>query len=309
MFDTVAIVGIGLIGGSLGLALRERGLARHVLGIPRRGATLDEALSVGAIDSGSLSLATVSDAELVILAPPVLAIPPLVEGMAPYLRPGTLVTDVGSTKGALMRRLSLSLPEHADLVGGHPMAGSERGGVLAARADLFEGAIYVLTRAPRTRPESVERLEELARRLGATPVEMDPDLHDDAVARISHLPHVVAAALAEATGMGYLPIEVLRLLVAGGFKSTTRIAASPPEMWRDICLTNRDAILTGLNDFEEALARFREALEEGSADGLLDAFTRGKSVRDTLAPPEEGPPPRPETLLDPRPGGRSPDPA
>jgi prephenate dehydrogenase len=282
----VAIVGVGLIGGSLGMALRERGLARRVLGIPRREETVREALSVGAIDEGTLDLTRASEAELVVLAPPVLTIPPLVEVLAPHLRPGAVVTDVGSTKGALMRGLAPIIPEHADLVGGHPMAGSEKGGVLAGRADLFEGAIYVLTRALRTRAESLDRLAELARRLGAVPVEMDPDLHDDAVARISHLPHVVAAALAEAAGAGELPAEVLRLLVAGGFKSTTRIAASPPEMWRDICLTNRDAILAALGDFEAALGAFRQALEQESSEGLVAAFERGKRERDHLAPPE-----------------------
>lgn len=285
MFQTVAIVGVGLIGGSLGIALRERGLASRVLGIPRREATISEALSVGAIDEGTLDLHRVAEAELVVLAPPVLTIPPLVEAMAPYLRPGAIVTDVGSTKGALMRELANLVPTHADLVGGHPMAGSEQGGVLASRGDLFEGSVYVLTRTTRTQSHNVERLAALARALGATPVEMDSDLHDDAVARISHLPHVVAAALAEATGESALSQDVLRLLVAGGFKSTTRIASSPPEMWRDICLTNRDAILAALSDFEGALAHFRRALEADDGGELLEAFARGKRVRDSLVPP------------------------
>jgi prephenate dehydrogenase len=286
MFETVAIVGIGLIGGSLGMALRERKLAQRVLGIPRREETVGEALEVGAVDEGTLDLARVSDAELVVLAPPVLAMPPLLEAMAPHLRPGALVTDVGSTKGVLMRSLLPLIPPDVDLVGGHPMAGSERGGVLAGHPDLFEGAVYILTRTPRSRPENVDRLARLIRLLGATPVEMDPDLHDDSVARISHLPHVVAAALAEAADAGAVPADVLRLLVAGGFKSTTRIAASPPEMWRDICLTNREAILAALSDFEAALSRFRAALEEDSATGLLDGFQRGKCARDFLVPPE-----------------------
>lgn len=285
MFDTVAIVGIGLIGGSLGMALRRRGLAREVLGIPRRRQTIEEALAVGAIDRGDLDLAAVRAAELVVLAPPVLTIPPLVEAMAPHLRPGAVVTDVGSTKGVLMRRLQPLLPAHADLVGGHPMAGSERGGVLAAREDLFEGAIWVLSRTPRTRAENLERLAELARRVGATPVEMDPDRHDEAVARISHLPHVVAAGLAEAAGAGPVPTELLRLLAAGGFRSTTRIASSPPEMWRDICLTNPGAILASLGDFEAALGRFRQALEAGDGDALLECFARGKQARDSVIPP------------------------
>lgn len=285
MFQTVAIVGVGLIGGSLGIALRERHLAARVIGIARREATINEALSVGALDEGSLDLRAVAEAELVVLAPPVLSIPPLVEAMAPYLREGAVVTDVGSTKGALLRELSLLVPAHADLVGGHPMAGSEQGGVLASRGDLFEGSVYVLTRAPRTRPENVERLARMARALGANPVELEADLHDDAVARISHLPHVVAAALAESTGESALSQEVLRLLVAGGFKSTTRIASSPPEMWRDICLTNRDAILAALTDFEGALAQFRRALEADDGEALLDAFARGKNARDSLVPP------------------------
>lgn len=285
MYETVAIVGIGLIGGSLGMALRERRLARRVVGIPRRPATIDEALAIGAIDAGTLELSAVAEAELVVLAPPVLAIPPLVEEMAPYLRPGAVVTDVGSTKGVLMERLHALLPAGVDLIGGHPMAGSEQGGVLAGKADLFERAIWVLTRTPRTRPENLERLEQLVRALGAKPVHLEPELHDHAVARISHLPHVAAAALAEAAGQGTVPAEVLQLLVAGGFRSTTRIAASPPEVWRDICLTNRDAILAALGDLEASLSRFRAALEAESPSGLLDAFTEGKTARDSLVPP------------------------
>lgn len=284
MFRCVAIVGVGLIGGSLGMALRARRLAGRVLGIPRRQETIDEAVQVGAIDEGTLDLSRVREADLVVLAPPVLTIPPLVEAMSPYLQPGALVTDVGSTKAELLRCLEPMLPPEVDLVGGHPMAGSERGGVTAGRADLFEGAVWVLTRSARSSAGSVQALSQLVRQLGATPVQMDAAPHDDAVARISHLPHVVAAALAEAAAAGSVPEETLRLLVAGGFKSTTRIAASPPEMWRDICLTNREAILAALDDFERCLAQFREALTTNSPDGLLEAFSRGKTVRDSLVP-------------------------
>ena len=285
MFDTVAIAGVGLIGGSLGMALRERGLARRVIGLARRDATIAEALSVGAIDEGSLEPEAVREAELVVLAPPVLTIPPLVEALAPHLAPGAIVTDVGSTKAALMRCLEELVPPHADIVGGHPMAGSERGGVLAGRADLFEGAIWVLTRSPRTRPESLVRLTRLVQALGARPVEMEPELHDDAVARISHLPHVVAAALASAACAGEIESELLRLLVAGGFRDTTRIASSPPEMWRDICLTNRDAILAALSDLEGSLGAFRAALEGQDGAALYEAFAHGKEARDLLLPP------------------------
>lgn len=287
MFDTVAIAGMGLIGGSLGMALRRRGLAKRVVGIVRREATIDEALLMGAVDAATLDTAEgVAGADLVVLAAPVLAFERMTQEMAPHLKPGALVTDVGSTKAELTNLVSSLLPDHADFIGGHPMAGSEKGGVLAAREYLFEGAVWVLTRAERSRPENIARLAALARALGSTPVEMEPSLHDDAVARISHLPHVVAAALAEAADQGAVPSEVLRMLVAGGFKSTTRIASSPPEMWRDICLTNRQAVLASLSDFEAALARFRAALEQENAAEVLDAFARGKEARDLLAPPE-----------------------
>lgn len=285
LFDTVAIVGVGLIGGSLGMALRRRGLARQVIGIARREATLAEAFSVGAIDDGSLDLTAVAPAELVVLGAPVLSVPPLVEALAPYLRSGALVTDVGSTKATLLAETAARLPERVELIGGHPMAGSERDGVLAGREDLFEGAVWVVTPTGRCRPESVARLEELVRRVGARPVTLEPAPHDEAVARISHLPHVAAAAMASAAADSAVPAETLALLVAGGFRDTTRIAASSPVMWRDICLTNRDAVLAGLTDLEQRLAGFREALETENSQALLDFFEAGRTARQALVPP------------------------
>ena len=256
-----------------------------MLGFARRQATIEEAGALGAIDAGSLKFDAIAEADLVVLCAPVLALAPLCAAMMPHLRPGALVTDVGSTKAALVERLDALLPAGVDLVGGHPMAGSERVGVSAASETLFEGATWVLTRASRTQDASVERLAQLVRALGATPVEMDPRQHDAAVARISHLPHIAAAALAAAAVQGGVPEEVLRLLVAGGFKSTTRIAASSPEMWRDICLDNREAILAALTDYETALAVFRAALAAGDSEALLERFAKGKKARDGLAPP------------------------
>lgn len=285
LFDTVAIVGVGLIGGSLGMALRRRGLARRVIGIVRRDATLAEALSVGALDAGSLDPATVAPADLVVLAAPVLSVPPLVKLLAPYLRPGALVTDVGSTKATLLADTAALLPPGVELVGGHPMAGSERDGVLAGREDLFEGAVWVVTPTDRCRPESVARLEELVRRLGARPVTLEPAPHDEAVARISHLPHVAAAAMASAAADSGVPAETLALLVAGGFRDTTRIAASSPVMWRDICLTNRDEVLAGMTDLECRLTGFRTALEAADPEALLAFFEAGRAAREALVPP------------------------
>ena len=286
LFDTVAIVGVGLIGGSLGMAFRERGLARRVVGIARREETVREALAVGAADEVTLNLAAgVANADLVVLCAPVLSCVAVAEAMAPALRPGTLVTDVGSTKQQLLARLGEVLPSTVRLVGGHPMAGSEQGGVAAARGDLFERAIYVLTETETSLAVDQERLTRLVCGLGAVPVQLDPETHDAAVARISHLPHVVAAALAASMEGAAVPVDLLRVLIAGGFRDTTRIAASPPELWRDICVTNRAAIVDALQHFETALSAFRTALEQDDADALVAAFTAGKTQRDLLVPP------------------------
>jgi prephenate dehydrogenase len=285
-FETVAIVGIGLLGGSLGLALRERQRARHVIAVARRPETVRRALELGAADAGITDPGIgVLTADLVVLCTPVLTMPALVERFADSLKPGAVVTDVGSTKAVLCRELPLRLGPENPFVGGHPMAGSEQTGVEAARADLFVDATYLLTPTAETPNHASDRLERWVRGLGARPVRLDPEVHDRAVAGISHLPHVVAAALASAvaseTGVNR---ERLRQLIAGGFKSTTRIAASSPEMWRDICLTNRDALLETLKEFETELALFRRALEDRDGDSLLEAFERARDGRNDLVP-------------------------
>jgi prephenate dehydrogenase len=288
-FETVALVGVGLLGGSLGLALRERGLARRVMAVARRPETVRQALALGVADEGSSDLdAGAAGADLVVLCVPVLSMPALVERMAPHLRPGAVVTDVGSTKSVLVRELPRRLRPENPYVGGHPMAGSEKTGVEAARADLFEGARYLLTPDADTPEETVERLERWVARLGAVPVRLDPAVHDRAVAGISHLPHVAAAALASAVRAegtaGSREIEILQQLIAGGFRSTTRIAASSPEMWRDICLTNREAVLEALRLFGAELELFARALQAEDGPALLSAFERARRAHADLVP-------------------------
>jgi prephenate dehydrogenase len=292
-FETVALVGMGLMGGSLGLALRERRLARRVVAVARRPETVRRALELGAADEGcSEPEQGVAAADLVVLCTPVLTIPALVERIAPHLKPGAVVTDVGSTKAVLVRELPQRLRRDTPYVGGHPMAGSEHTGVDAARADLFLGASYLLTPTAETPEDAVVRLERWISALGAIPIRIEPEAHDRAVAGISHLPHVVAAALAAAVGC---PVpednsdlsgerETLRRLIAGGFRSTTRIAASSPEMWRDICLTNCDAVLEALRLFEAELALFARALEDRDAGALFRAFERARAAREDLVP-------------------------
>jgi prephenate dehydrogenase len=276
----VAIVGVGLIGGSIGLALRERGLARRVIGVARREETVRAAMERGAIDEGTLDAREgVASADLVVLCTPVLTIPPLAERIAERLWPGTIVTDVGSTKEYLSREVSRRLPPGCPFVGGHPMAGSEKGGVEAARADLFEGATWVLC------PGELDPLARLASwvlALGARPICMEAEAHDRVVAAISHLPHVAAAALVNAVVAGGEERDVLRTFIAGGFTSTSRIASSPPELWRDICLTNRESVLATLGHFRAALARFEEALRREDAAGLLAAFADAREAREEL---------------------------
>jgi prephenate dehydrogenase len=300
LFPHVAIVGVGLIGGSIGLALRERGLARRVTGVVRREATACKARARGAVDEATRDVREgVADADLVILCAPVLTIPSLAETCAGALRPGTVVTDVGSTKAVLLREVTRRLPPGCPFVGGHPMAGSERGGVEAARADLFEGATWVLcdhlTPPPcpplrfgegvggRGQPTpALERLAAWVTALGAVPVTMDAETHDQVVAAISHLPHVAAAALVNAVAASGLDRAVLRTFIAGGFTSTSRIASSPPELWRDICLTNRSAVLEALALHRRALERFEAALEREDGEALLAAFGDARAAREDL---------------------------
>lgn len=277
-FERVCIAGLGLLGGSLGMALRERRLAGRVVGVARREATVDAAMSLGAVDEATRDLrAGAAGADLLVVAVPVLATVDLIAEAAGVLAPGAIVTDVGSTKGHLERAVPPLLPPGVVFVGGHPMAGSERTGIEVARADLFEGATYVITRPPETPPEAAARVAALARDVGAVPLEMEADRHDEAVARISHLPHVAAAALATAAARG--DRKFLARLAAGGFRDTTRIAASSPEMWRDICLTNRDPLLAALADLETDLAAFRRAVEEGDPAALEALFAAGRRAR------------------------------
>jgi prephenate dehydrogenase len=290
MFGTVAIVGVGLLGGSLGMALR--GLARHrngsriadrVIGIARRPSTIQEALQIGALDEGGLDLAAAAGADLVVVATPVLSMAPLFRALAPHLTDGALVTDVGSTKAALMEQLPSLLPPGVHFVGSHPMAGSEKGGVLQSDPDLYVGARWVVTRSGTTSDEAVARVWALAEAVGSEPLALDPREHDEIVARTSHLPHIAASALAAAAAAGGIDTNQLGALAAGGFRDSTRIAAASPEMWRDICITNRAPLLAALRDLQLRLSEFETALVNGDGDSLLRSFECGQEGRRQIA--------------------------
>jgi prephenate dehydrogenase len=282
-YDTVAIVGVGLIGGSIGLALRERKLARKILGIGRRQTSLDAARKIGAIHHGVTNLAAgAAEAQLLIVATPVDTIAKRVLQAAAAAPPGSLITDAGSTKGAIVSTVDAALAGRRSgprFVGSHPLAGDHRTGAEHARADLFDGRAVVITPTDATRPAAVTAVSGLWQSLGANVISMTPAKHDAALAVTSHLPHLVAAGLAVAT-----PSEFLHL-TASGWRDMTRIAGADPKLWQPIFAANRAGVLDALDVLSQTIGNLREALEQGDNESLisiLEAAARKKRDRDAL---------------------------
>ncbi len=268
MFSRVAVLGIGLIGGSFALALKQRGLARHIVGVARREETLRAALEAGLCDEAtSDSTEAARGADLVFLASPVGALPNLCAQIAPFLAPGCLVTDGGSTKARVVEACE-PLFDGAHFVGGHPIAGSAASGPLAARADLFEGATWILTPTPRTEPKALGSLRELVEMLGAKPLLMAPRAHDELLAVSSHLPHLTASALVQTFLKSKAQAPQIVELVAGGWRDSTRVAAGSAEMWRDICLDNAPSIERALDELVRELEKLRGLVEARDGDAL-----------------------------------------
>ncbi len=276
--DTVAILGIGLIGGSYGLAMKARGLARRIVGVARRETTLRDALEVGAADEvTSEAREAVREADLVILCTPVGSIADMAQHIVPALKRDAVVTDAGSTKAGIVRDCEAILGGR--FIGGHPMAGSHETGVRFARADLFEGATYALTPTPQTDRNALETVRTLAERLGSRTLILDAPTHDELVAFTSHLPHVVSFALANAVAAKQNQNPLAAQLAASGFRDTTRLAASDPQLWTDICLANRDAVLTAIAEFERQLRALKSALADGDAEGFTSALQAANEGR------------------------------
>jgi prephenate dehydrogenase len=263
VFERVAVLGLGLLGGSVARAAKETGAAGWVVGATRRRNVLEAALEQGIVDAIGTPEEAVSDADLVLLATPVFAMAETVRKVAPHLREGSLVTDVGSVKAVLHETLPGLLARGARYIGSHPMAGSHERGFDNARADLFRGAPCIVTETAAT-PER-DRLCDFWRALGARIVLRDPVEHDVEVAWMSHVPHVVAYAFAESLG-GAPPAA--REVAGAGFRDFTRIARSEPEMWGDILTANRKALSAPLQAAGEALARIGRAIEANDADKL-----------------------------------------
>lgn len=282
----IAILGVGLIGGSLGLVWRSRGTELTVVGYDRPE-VLEEALRRGAIDEGASDVAeAVHGADLVVLALPLATILRLLEEIAPHLRPGAVVTDVGSVKAPVMAQAREVLAPENPFVGGHPMAGSERSGVAHADAFLFENATYVLCppegTAAEALPETHPDLVALVRATGAQVLLLEAARHDRIAAFVSHLPQLLAVLLMNLAAEANEEDDAFLRLAAGGFRDMTRIASSPFRMWGDILIGNEGPILDTLAGFAAALQRVRNRLAEEDLDALEGAFTRARTVRDTI---------------------------
>lgn len=280
----LVVCGVGLIGGSFALALRRAGAVERIVGIGRRREVLERACALGVIDEIAEGWADALDgADLVLLAAPVGQTDAILAAMAPHLRPGTVVTDAGSTKrdvvAALRSHLGGAL---ADVVPAHPIAGAEKSGVEAAFAELYMGRKVVLTPLPESRPEAVQKVRDAWEACGANVVGMTPQEHDRVFAAVSHLPHLLAFGLVDdLAGRSNAPL--LFSHAASGFRDFTRIAGSHPEMWRDICVANRVALLEELDAYLGELARLRMMLVEGDGDGLEAVFERARRARNAWA--------------------------
>ena len=275
--EHTTLVGVGLIGGSLGLALKQRGLAGEVVGVGYRDSTLKLAQERGAIDRWTLDLAEgVADADLVVLCTPVGLVVEKAAAALAAMKPGSILTDVASTKAVITEKIEAILPEGVAFVPAHPMAGSEKRGNESARADLFESSRCILTPTDNTPAEAVGIVSDMWQAVGASVETLDVISHDRIVAQISHLPHLVAPAILNAAGEAGLPYA------ASGLKDTTRVAASDVKLWIDIFKDNRENVLAALGQFGKEMHAMRDALDASDWDALAEILERARERRVAL---------------------------
>ena len=278
-FDTVVIFGVGLIGGSFALGLKAAGAVKRVIGLGRNPSNLERALKLGVIDEACVDPAAVAGADLVLIATPVRQMGAVLRAIAPHLRSGTVVTDGGSTKQDVVALAYRELGSRAaQFVPGHPIAGAEHSGVAAARADLYQKRKVVLTPLPENSERSMRRVRAAWRLCGARLFSMRPAEHDRVFAAVSHLPHLLSYALVDQVARHPNGKQLFEY-AAGGFRDFTRIASSHPEMWRDVCVVNRKALLLELAGYQRELAEVKRLLQKGDAAGLEKIFTRARAAR------------------------------
>jgi len=279
----VAILGLGLIGGSLGMALHKKaGDEIEVVGFARRQATAELALAMGAVDSmAQTAQEAVSEADFVFICTPVLQMLSMAEAVLPHMKPGSVLSDVGSTKSWFIEQLRAKLPPDIHYIGGHPMAGRERSGLEAAQEDLFQDKWFIFTSFPDVPPELFDKLRRLLTLTGAKTAQLDETTHDRVTSVISHVPHVVAAALVHLLKKEKDTVLTARF-IGGGFRDTTRIASSDADMWADICVTNPANIASGLESLAGLLLGAAEMIRAGDRQGIWEYFSQAKELREGL---------------------------
>ncbi|MEM1366506.1 MAG: prephenate/arogenate dehydrogenase [Cyanobacteria bacterium P01_H01_bin.15] len=272
----IGIIGLGLIGGSLGLDLRSQ--SHKVIGVSRRAQTIERALERGVIDAGSTEFGALSSADLVVVCTPISLIVPTVKCLRDVVPPGAIITDVGSVKGRVVEPCTTLYPH---FVGGHPMAGTAEQGIEAAQRDLFQGAVYAFTPVEETNPKDVEILTGLARSLGSDVMTCAPDIHDQAVAWISHLPVFVSAGLIEACGLDVDPIvlQLAQRLASSGFRDTSRVGGGNPELGMMMAQHNRTALLQSLRSYQQQIAQFIAAIEAKDWVQLQTRLAQAQKLR------------------------------
>ena len=280
----LAIIGVGLIGGSLGLCLKKKlGDKIFITGLCRTEKSMRNAVELGAVDFASADVAeVVGGADIVYLSPPVLQIVPMVEKILPHLKSGAILTDAGSTKKYIWQELKKILPPDIYYIAGHPMTGREKSGVSAAKADLFKNKAYVIIENTGAPVEAQEKLRSLLSLTEAKFIPLDIDKHDRCAAIISHVPHLTAAALVTLLNRAGDDFDSCLKLIGGGFKDTTRIASSNADMWADICMTNAEAISANLRELQKILGEVITAIDNHDRQFIYDYFTKSKERRDEI---------------------------
>lgn len=280
----LAIIGVGLIGGSLGLCLKDKlGDKIFITGLCRSEKSMKRAMELGAVDFASSDIKkVVEDADIIFLSPPVLQIVPMVKKILPFLKSGAIITDAGSTKQFIWQELKKILPPDIFYVAGHPMTGKEKSGVEVADKNLFKGKAYVIAENTGAPPEIKEKLMNVLRLTEANFLEIDIAKHDRCASIISHVPHLTAAALVTLLNNAGNDLDSCLKLVGGGFKDTTRIASSNADMWADICMTNGDAIANHLRDLQNIIGEVIIAIENHDRQTVYDYFAKSKERRDKI---------------------------
>lgn len=273
--NKIAIIGVGLIGGSIGLAIKSKRLAKKIVGIGHHRSSINRAIRLKAIDEGTLDLKKgVNGADVVILATPILSMKRIVKKIAPFLKKGCIVTDVGSTKTDIVKNLTEILPAGVFFVGGHPMAGSEKRGVIKARKDLFNNSICILTKEKSTNRSALKLIKGLWSGLGTCVKVLSPHMHDRAVSQISHLPHMIVFSM-----LGAIEKNSLKL-ASRGFYDTTRIASSDANIWKDIAISNKKEILKSISQFKKNLSALEKAINKKDSRALMQIFKNAKKKKE-----------------------------